>query len=127
MKQLGLAILFFGSIAISGCKTTNESGLKRVIGTNDLKPVTSASEMKKHGLLTAGSRVCNAFLISSNSVMTALHCLNSDPHAFVGFTFKSLSGKASKVNDILFLDDKKDAVVYSLSEHYDAYYELGCV
>jgi hypothetical protein len=124
MHILGLILIFLGVLVSSGCKTTNDSGLKRVIGTNDLKPLTNASELKKHGLLTAGSRVCNAFLIGKTSVMTALHCLNSDPHAFVGFTFKSLDGKTSKVTDILFLDDKKDAIAYSLSEQYDAFYEL---
>jgi V8-like Glu-specific endopeptidase len=124
MRILGLILVFFVVLVSSNCKTTNSSGLKRVIGTNDLKPVANASEMKKHGLLATGSRVCNAFLISNSSVMTALHCLNSDPHAFVGFTFKSLNGQESKVTDILFLDDRKDVIVYSLSEKYSDFYQL---
>ena len=95
------------------------------LGEHPVEYESSSFDGRKHGLMKTPESVCNATLVSKNTIALALHCLREDPLAYVGFEFFPFEGPSASVVDAYFLDDKKDTVIYALDRSYDTYYELG--
>lgn len=109
--------------AVSCQRVAGTSALEEAAGGQTLS--TTTDNKRKHGLLKVGGKQCNAFLIASDLIVSALPCTGDDPLAFVGFQFIHEAEGAINVVDIAFLDDKKELVMYRIDRSFDEYYDLG--
>lgn len=122
-------LLISTPVIFASCKT-NRSSVQSVIGENDLKE--DSSRPSEQGFLVVGDRSCNAFLIGTDIVITALHCVESDrtdPSAFSGFKFRPFASDAPSAEVIgdLLIDSKKDVVAYKLDRTYSKFYRIASV
>ena len=122
MKRVLIASL----ISLGACNGSDQTYQPNaIIGTNDLIETKEEITLSKHGYLKTGKRSCNAFLTNNNEVTTALHCVGEDPLSFIGYKFEPLSGMVANVADVVFLDDTKDMITYTLDKQYKNHYPLS--
>lgn len=116
-----LIIAFF---LVSSCsRQMAPSHESAIIGENGLQKTRTADP--RLGLLSTGDRDCNAFLVGPTEVMTALHCVGDDPYSFVGYQYQSATGAKSNLVDIIFLDDRKDSIIYRTEKQFPRHFAFG--
>ena len=128
MKPINYPIILIIFAAVLSCKEEGRekaSHTAAILGQNPINYGAPFLDIEKHGTIQVAENTCNATLISSNTVILALHCIKEDPLAYVGLKFKPLKGEQSRVIDAYLVDDKKDSVIYVLDTDYPKYYSLG--
>gem|GEM_PF-3436531 len=117
----------------TGCKsssTAGSSGVKQVIGDNDLVPEQDQTLRATVGLLTLDKGVCTAFVTGKNEITTAAHCITeakslTDREYYRKLSFRTGTGVTTALSDVADVNAKQDRLVLTTVHSFDKVLNVG--